>query len=62
MSDVHCVICDEASRDGGVIRLNDKGEAGVWACFKHRPLFERELRPTTEVLERAMEIKAKTFS
>lgn len=62
MSDVHCVICDHASRDGGVIRLNEKGENGVWACFEHRKLFDPGLRPTTEVLERAMAIKAKTFS
>ena len=62
MSDVHCIICNEPSKDGGVIRLNEQGENGLWACLDHRPLFDKGLRPTTEVLERAMAIKAKTFS
>lgn len=62
MRDIHCIICNHAAKDGGVVRLNEKGEAGVWACFEHKALFGRELRPTTEVMERAMAIKAKTFS
>lgn len=62
MSDMHCIICNEASKDGGVIRLNETGENGLWACFVHRRFFKRGLSPTTEVLERAMDIKSKMFS
>lgn len=62
MSDIHCIICHHGSKDGGVKRLNEFGEEGLWACFEHRLLFERGPRPTPEVLERAMAIKAKAFS
>lgn len=59
-----CIICHRAppEDDVALIRLNVKGESGLWACQDHRKEFLPGLQPTTEVLERAMGIKARTFS
>jgi len=60
--DIHCIVCHEASRNGGVMRLNVKGETGLWSCFEHRDLFEKGLQNTDDVLTRAAELKKRLFS
>jgi hypothetical protein len=58
-----CIICDRGPPADDTIawRLNEKGEAGLWVCTEHRSHFERVLKPTCEVIERAMEVKRKIF-
>lgn len=55
-----CIICEEGppQHDVAIYRLNATGEDGLWACTTCRVLFGRGLRPTTEVIERAMALKA----
>lgn len=46
-----CIVCK--ATEVGIHRLNEKGVLGIGACTDCRPLFERGLQSTDDVLERA---------
>lgn len=54
-----CIICKATALADNVIewRVNEKGVTGIFACDKHRDLFERGHQDTADVLTRADEIR-----
>lgn len=54
-----CIVCgaDPRKDDCALLRLNEVGISGIWACDAHRYLFERGLQDTPDVLTRVAEIR-----
>lgn len=52
---MRCVICHKGPSDGvGLVRLNAKGQPGIWACLKHRSNTDAPRDPVLDDVLRAL--------
>jgi hypothetical protein len=55
VSEMRCVICHKGPKEGvSVVRINAKGQSGLWACLKHRSHTDAPRDPVVADVLRAL--------